>query len=155
MQYMLLIYDDEANWGKMPEGEQGRMMQEFRDFTESIVKSGNYRAGDQLQPIATATTVRGTNGKVLLTDGPYAEAKEQLGGYYLVEAKDLDEAVQMAKRIPSVRLGGGVEVRPVVPRPPGALTEAVTASPPGIVWPWGGIRSKRSIASTTGGSWPR
>lgn len=120
MQYMLLIYDDEANWGKMPEAEQGRVMEEFGEFTESIIRSGNYRAGDQLQPIATATTVRGKNGKVLLTDGPYAEAKEQLGGYYLIEAKDLDEAVQIAKRVPSVRLGGGVEVRPLFPRSPAA-----------------------------------
>ena len=95
-------------------------MREYRDFTESIVKSGHYRAGDQLQPVATATSVRGMNGKILVTDGPYAEAREQFGGYYLIEAKDLDEAVAIAKRIPSVRLGGGVEVRPVFPRPPGA-----------------------------------
>jgi len=120
MQYMLLIYDEEKKWGTMPEAEQGRVMQEYRDFTQSIVKSGHYRAGDQLQPIATATSVRGKDGKALTTDGPYAETKEQLGGYYLVEAKDLDEAVALAKRIPSVRLGGTVEVRPIFPRPPAA-----------------------------------
>jgi len=120
MQYMLLIYDEEKKWGKIPEAEQARIMKEYRDFTQSIVKSGNYRAGDQLQPIATATCVRGKDGKALTTDGPYAEAKEQLGGYYLVEAKDLDEAVTIAKRIPSVRLGGVVEVRPIFPRTPGA-----------------------------------
>ena len=118
MQYMLLIYDDEAKWGKMPEAEQGRVMKEFRDFTESIVKSGHYRAGDQLQSITTATTLKSKDGKVLLTDGPYAETREQLGGYYLVEAKDLDEAVEIGKRIPSIRLGGGVEVRPVFARHP-------------------------------------
>lgn len=93
-----------------------QVMQEFRDFTQSIVKSGNYRAGDQLAPVATATSVREKDGKAVTTDGPYVETKEQLGGYYLVEAKDLDEAVALAKRIPSVRLGGGVEVRPIVPR---------------------------------------
>ena len=120
MQYMLLIYDDEKNWEKLPEAEQGRVMREYRDFTESIVRSGNYRAGDQLQAVATATSVRQRNGKALTTDGPFAETKEQLGGYYLVEAKDLDEAVALAKRIPSVRLGGVVEVRPVFPRPPAA-----------------------------------
>ena len=120
MQYMLLIFDDEKKWEAMPEAEQGRAMQEYRDFTESIVKSGNYRAGDQLQPIATATSIRGKNGKVLVTDGPFAEAREQFGGYYLIEARDLDEAVAIAKRIPSVRHDGGVEVRPVFPRPPAA-----------------------------------
>ena len=118
MQYLLLIYDDEKKWGKVPEAEQARIMKEYRDLTQSIVKSGNYRAGDQLQPAATATCVREKDGKALTTDGPYAEAKEQLAGYYLIEAKDLDEAVAITKRIPSVRLGGAVEVRPIVPRSP-------------------------------------
>ena len=120
MQYMLLIYDEEAKWGKMTEAETGRAMQEYRDFTESIVKSGHYRAGDQLQAVATATSVRGEAGTALVTDGPFAETREQLGGYYLIEAKDLDEAVLIAKRSPSVRLEGVVEVRPLFPRPPGA-----------------------------------
>ena len=115
MQYMLLIYDDETNWGKLPEADQNAIMKEFRDFTEGIVKSGNYRAGDQLQPASTATSVRWKSGKALVTDGPYAEAREQLGGYYLIEAKDLDEAVAIAKRIPAGRLDGTVEVRPVIP----------------------------------------
>jgi len=119
MQYMLLIYDDEKKFGKLPEAEQGRIMQEFRDFTQAIVKSGHYRAGDQLQSVGTATCVRWKDGKALTTDGPYAEAKEQLGGYYLVEAKDLDEAVAIARRIPAARLDGIIEVRPVFPRPPG------------------------------------
>jgi len=116
MNYLLLIYDDETKWGKMSEAQVKQVMQEFRDFTQSIVKSGNYRAGDQLASVATATSVREKDGKAVTTDGPYVETKEQLGGYYLVEAKDLDEAVALAKRIPSVRLGGGVEVRPIVPR---------------------------------------
>jgi len=120
MQYLLLIYDDETKWGTLSEAEQRRVMKEFRDFTESIVRSGHYRAGDQLQPAATATSVRGKDGKALLTDGPYAETKEQLGGYYLVEARDLDEAIAMAKRIPSVHMGGGVEVRPISLRSPAA-----------------------------------
>jgi hypothetical protein len=115
MQYMLLIYDDEQNWGKLGEAEQGQIMKEFRDFTESIVKSGNYRAGDQLQPASSATCVRWKAAKSMVTDGPFAEAREQLGGYYLIEAKDLDEAVAISKRIPLGKLDGTVEVRPVIP----------------------------------------
>jgi hypothetical protein len=116
---MLLIYDDEKRFEALPEAEQGKVMQEFRNFTHGIVKSGHYRAGDQLQSVSTATSVRFKAGKPLVTDGPYAEAREQLGGYYLVEAKDLDEAVAIAKRIPVASLEGTVEVRPVFPRPPG------------------------------------
>ena len=116
MNYLLLIYNDEKRFGSLSEAERQKMMREFRAFTESIVKSGHYRAGDQLASVSTATTVRGKNGKAITTDGPYVETKEQLGGYYLVEAKDLDEAVALAKRIPSVALDGGVEVRPIVPR---------------------------------------
>ncbi len=118
MQYLLLIYDDESKFGSLPEGQKKEIMKEFRDYTESIVKSGNYRAGDQLQPASTATCVRWKGGKALLTDGPYAESREQLGGYYLVEAKDLDDAVAIAKRIPAARLDGVIEVRPIVPRTP-------------------------------------
>jgi hypothetical protein len=119
MQYMLLIYDDEKKFADMPQEQQGRIMQEFRDLTHSIVKSGHYRAGDQLQSVSTATSVRWKAGKALVTDGPYAETREQLGGYYLIEAKDLDEAVSIAKRIPAMAVDGIVEVRPVFPRPPG------------------------------------
>ena len=89
------------------------MMKEYGDFTQSIVKSGNMRAGDALQPTSTATTVRVRDGKTLSTDGPFAETKEQLGGYYLIEAKDLDEATKIAARIPGARTGS-IEVRPVI-----------------------------------------
>jgi hypothetical protein len=82
---------------------------------QSIVKSGHYLAGAKLQSSATATTVRGRNGKPVLTDGPFAETKEQLGGYHLVECKDLDEALSIAKRIPTIRVGGTIEVRPLEP----------------------------------------
>ena len=82
-------------------------------FTESIRESGSYVAGDALQPTSTATTVRVRDGKTLVTDGPFAETKEQLGGYYLVDAKDMDEALKIAERIPSARYGS-IEVRPVV-----------------------------------------
>ncbi len=113
MQYMLLIYDREADWEAMTENERGRVFAEYRGFTDSIVKSGHYRAGDALQPTATATTVRVRNGKALTTDGPFAETREQLGGYYLVDAEDLDAAIAIAARIPSAR-AGSIEVRPVL-----------------------------------------
>ena len=87
-------------------------MAAYGEFTESIVKSGHLRAGDRLRPTSTATTVRVKDGKTLTTDGPFAETREQLGGYYLVEAKDLDEAVGIAARIPSAR-SGSIEVRPI------------------------------------------
>ena len=81
-------------------------------FTDEIRKSGQYLGGDPLQPVATATTVRIRNGKLQTTDGPFAETKEQLGGYYLIEARDLNEAIQVASRIPSARIGS-IEVRPI------------------------------------------
>ncbi len=113
MQYLMLIYDVEANWTKMPAADQAAMYQEYGQFTQQITASGNHRAGHQLKPIATATTVRVRDGKRLVTDGPFAETKEQLGGFYLVEAKDLDEAISIAARIPSVR-HGSIEIRPIV-----------------------------------------
>ena len=115
MQYLLLIYDNEANWDKMTEADRAAMYQEYGEFTQSIVKTGNHRASNQLQPIATATTVRIRDKKRLVTDGPFAETKEQLGGFYMVEAKDLDEAIALAARIPSARVGS-IEVRPIVER---------------------------------------
>lgn len=115
MEYLLLIYTNEAEDAKLTEAEQTAMYQEFGRFTQSIQQSGKHRAGQQLQPIATATTVRMRNGKRLVTDGPFAETREQLGGFYWIEAKDLDEALSIAERIPSARWGS-VEVRPLVPR---------------------------------------
>ena len=90
------------------------MYQEYGRFTQSIQQSGNHRAGHQLQPVATATTVRMRDNKRLVTDGPFAETREQLGGFYLIQAKDLDEALAIAERIPSARTGS-IEVRPLVP----------------------------------------
>jgi hypothetical protein len=111
MQYMCLIYDDEST--TLPDDERNAVFAEYGSFTESIKDSGNYVAGDALQPTSTATTVRIRDGKTMVTDGPFAETKEQLGGYYLVEAKDVDEALKIAERIPSARYGS-IEVRPVV-----------------------------------------
>jgi len=116
MQYMLLIYQSEAGLKDAPPGAHEAMFQKYREFTQSIVQSGNMRAGDALQPTTTATTVRVRDGKTLSTDGPFAETKEQLGGYYLIEAKDLDEATKIAARIPGAAVGS-VEVRPVMAMP--------------------------------------
>ena len=115
MKYMLLIYDNEQAWARISEAEQRQIYGEYMQFTEDIKASRNYLAGAQLQPVATATSVRVRNGKDLITDGPFTETHEQLGGYYLIEAKDLDEATKIAARIPSASFGT-IEVRPVVER---------------------------------------
>jgi len=114
MRYMLLIYQNEKIREGMSDQERAAIFKEYGEFTQSIRQSGALLAGDPLQPTSTATTVRGKNGRPITTDGPFAETKEQLGGYYMVEAKNLDEAIAMAARIPSVRLGGSIEVRPIM-----------------------------------------
>ena len=113
MRYLCLIYEDEAAWQKMPKPEADKIYGEYFEFTDSIKKSGHYVGGNPLQPTQTATTVRVRNGKVSTTDGPFAETKEQLGGYYLVEAKDLNDAIRVAAKIPSARVGS-IEVRPIL-----------------------------------------
>ena len=113
MRYLCVIYDEEAKLGTMSKEEGDAFMGEYFAFTDDIKKSGHYLAGEALQPVATATTVRVRNGKLSTTDGPFAETKEQLGGYYLINARDLNEALQVAARIPSIRTGT-IEVRPVV-----------------------------------------
>jgi len=113
MQYLCLIYGDENTWQGASEDEQNQVMAAYMAFTESIEKSGNMVAGNALQPTGTATTVRVRNGETLVTDGPFAETKEQLGGYYLIDAKDADEALAIAARIPGAQ-HGSIEVRPVV-----------------------------------------
>lgn len=114
MQYLLMIYDNEKDWATMSADKRGSMMKGYGTFTHEIVASGHFKAGDALQPTSTATTVRKRDGKVLKTDGPFAETREQLGGYYLIEAKDLDEACAIAARIPSAEIGS-IEVRPIQP----------------------------------------
>ena len=116
MKYLLLIYENEASFSGMSEAEQGKIYQEYMDYTKRIRKNGNYIAGEALEPVGTATTVRMKNGKTLTTDGPFAETREQLGGFYMVEAKDLDEAIALAGGIPAVRTGS-IEVRPIMPTP--------------------------------------
>ncbi|MBI1941764.1 MAG: YciI family protein [Acidobacteria bacterium] len=113
MKYLCLIYEDETLWQKIPKAEAEKVFGEYFAFQDSIKKSGHYIGGNPLQPTHTATTVRVRNGKVSTTDGPFAETKEQLGGYYLIEANDLNDALQVASRIPSARLGS-IEVRPIM-----------------------------------------
>jgi hypothetical protein len=113
MQYLLLIYGNEAEAAKMGQAGMTEMMNEYRSFTQSIIQKGNFKGGDALQPTSNATTVRVRNGKTMTTDGPFAETREQLGGYYLVEAKDLDEATAIASRVPSAKFGS-IEVRPIM-----------------------------------------
>ncbi len=114
MQYLLLIYGNEEYFGKLTKAEQEGISREYGEFTNSIAQSGHLRGGNELAAVSTATTVKVRDKKRLVTDGPFAETKEQLGGYYLVEAKDLDEALALAARIPSARWGS-IEVRPIIP----------------------------------------
>lgn len=113
MKYMLLIYHDEQGWGAISETERQQIYADYRKLREELVSRGQFVTGSQLQPIATATSVRVRDGKELVTDGPFAETHEQLGGYFLIEAKNLDEATSIAARIPSAQTGT-IEVRPLV-----------------------------------------
>jgi len=113
MKYMLLIYADEQVW---TEDERQRCYGESTQIAHQLQAKGQYLAASPLQPVATATSVRVRSGKRLVTDGPFAETREQLGGYFMVEAKDLDEAIDIAGRIPGARKGT-VEIRPVVEIP--------------------------------------
>ena len=113
MQYALLIYASEQDWARQTEEESQAQFQEYMAFTKDIVDRGLHKGGEALQLTSTATTVRVRDGETLSTDGPFAETKEQLGGFYIVEAKDLDEAIELAARIPDVR-NGSIEVRPIM-----------------------------------------
>ena len=113
MQYMLMCYFDEKGWAEIPGADRARIMDAYGEWTQAIVRSGHFRASAKLQPTSVATTVRERNGKRVTTDGPFAETKEQLGGTHMIECKDLDEALAIAARIPTLRFGGVVEVRPV------------------------------------------
>lgn len=114
MNYLLLIYSNEAETLALGEHGLKKMSEDYMEFTKSIVQAGNFKAGDRLKPASTASTVRVRNGKAAITDGPFAETREQLGGYYMIEAKNLDEATAIAARIPGAQWGS-IEVRPVWP----------------------------------------
>lgn len=113
MRYMLLCYFREEEWEKLPESRREEVMKDYGALVQDLAKTDKLRGGAKLNPASSATTVREKNGRAAITDGPFAETKEQLGGYHIVECRDLDEAISIAKRIPSLRVGGTVEVRPV------------------------------------------
>jgi len=112
VQYLLLLYASEAGWSKLTPAEQEQGVAAYRAYTEALNKAGVFRGSNRLQPISTASTVRLSNGKSQVLDGPYAESKEQLGGYYLIDAPDLDAALSWAARCPGAS-HGVVEVRPI------------------------------------------
>ena len=113
MQYLLMCCFDEKQWEELPDSQRDRIMDRYQALEQDLIKSGHYRTGAKLGPSSATTTVRTKNGKPAITDGPFAETKEQIGGYHLVECKDLDEAIAIAMRIPTLPAGGTVEVRPV------------------------------------------
>ena len=113
MKYLLLIYHDEQAWNGLSKSEHEEIYLEYRQLIQQLQSSGQYLVGDQLQSTTTARSVRVRNGKQMVTDGPFAETREQLGGFFMIEANDTDEANKIAARIPSARIGT-VEVRPVV-----------------------------------------
>lgn len=112
MKYLCLIYEDRAVGRTLPQAEIERAMKEYSTFEDSVKQSGHYLGSNALEDTSAATTVRVRNGKISTTDGPFMETKEQLGGYYLIEAKDLNDAIKVAARIPSAKWGA-IEVRPV------------------------------------------
>jgi len=112
MQYLLLIYQNEAEMTARSKAETETMHGEYGAFTQAIIKSGHFKGGERLHPVSAATTVRVRGDKTLTTDGPFAETREQLGGYYMIEAKNLDEATAIAAKLPGSKYGS-VEIRPV------------------------------------------
>src|SRR5215475_3503389 len=111
MQYMLMCCFDESAWSKLAETQRDKIMRDYVNWVESLADTGHFRGGARLQPASSATTVRMKNGKTVLTDGPFAETKEQLGGYHIVDCADLNEAISIAARIPTLPAGGTIEVR--------------------------------------------
>jgi len=119
MQYLLLIYSDEAIWESLSEDERQAVRREYSRLTSDLRAQEKLVGGDELRPVATATSVQVRNGDTIVSDGPFAETKEALGGYYLIEANGLDEAIEWAARIPAAR-GGTIEIRPIVDHSGGA-----------------------------------
>jgi hypothetical protein len=112
MQYLLMLYSDQSQWNKMTQAEQQQGMAAYRAYTEALQAAGAFKGSNRLQPTSASTTVRVVNGKSQVLDGPFADTKEQLGGYFLIEAPDLDAALSWAARCPGAS-HGTVEVRPV------------------------------------------
>ena len=117
MQFLMMCCIDERRWQAIPEPQRGKIMDEYGNFIAGLKKDGHYLAGAKLDQSSQAVTVRQKNGQPAITDGPFAETKEQLGGYHVVECKDRDEAIALALRIPTLGVGGTVEVRAIVGGP--------------------------------------
>ena len=117
MRYLLLIYGDEARWQEERPDDPEVALKPWWEYGAWLREKGWFRGGDALQPTSAATTVRQRNGETLTTDGPFAETKEALGGYYLIECENLDQAIEAASRMPAIEYGASVEVRPVMPMP--------------------------------------
>jgi hypothetical protein len=113
VRYLLLICGNENRLNDLPESQQGERMQSWGTFSSELVAANKMRGGERLRPSSTATTLRLNGGNRLLSDGPFAETKEQLGGFFVIEAKDLDEAVEVASKMPHLQDGGAVEIRPI------------------------------------------
>lgn len=113
MQFLCLIYEAESLMAEHSDEENNLIFQEYMTYTDDIKSSGHFVAGDALQPVSTATTIRIRDGEKVITDGPFAETKEQLGGYYLLECESLDEAIEQASKIPSAKFGS-IEIRPIM-----------------------------------------
>ncbi|MCB8944201.1 MAG: YciI family protein [Ardenticatenaceae bacterium] len=113
MRYMLLIYSDEMAESQRTPGQNEAMMAEYGRFTQEVRQRGSFRNGDALQPTSTATTVRIQNGKTIATDGPFAPTTVQLGGFYILDCQHLDEAIELAAKIPAAK-EGAVEIRPIL-----------------------------------------
>ena len=111
MQYMLMCCFDERVWNDLPSAKKDRIMRDYRDWIQNLIDSGHFRGGAKLHPAPSAKTVRMKNGTTVFNDGPFAETKEQLGGYHLIDCMDLNEAMSIAARIPTLPAGGTVEVR--------------------------------------------
>jgi hypothetical protein len=114
MKYMLLIIGDESRFADMSKEEMATQLQAWDEYTKSLVAADAFVAGEGLQTSTTATTVRVQDGERILTDGPFAETKEQIGGFYVIDCKNLDEAVDWAAKLPSAQRGGVTEIRPVM-----------------------------------------
>ena len=114
MQFLLMCGINEAKWVALPESERGRIMAEYGSWAAELKKNGRLLAGAKLDACATAVTVRVKGGKPLMMDGPFAETREQIGGYHVIECKDRNEAVSIALRIPALPVGAVVEVRPIL-----------------------------------------
>ena len=117
MKYMVMCCIEEAHWDRLSEAERDKVMHDYGAWVQDTERAGQHLASAQLQPSNAATTLRMKNGRLAITDGPFAETKEQFGGYHLLECRDLNEAIALARRIPTLRVGGTIEIRPVLDMP--------------------------------------